>query len=121
MQKQETLDWIRDVDTRAEDILPHNLPRAHFEILSGELQAIKADPNVDNVAECFVAIILKINGYLGAESIEHTAIVKQLDSYIKIFSVELLKRKGVVKSYELPNIRNILDGDREIDITFETI
>ncbi len=117
--EKKSLEYIRACATNIEGILPHNLPDFCMSELSSEAEKIKERVDEDGVAEGFVNIVMLINGYRGKTSMEHDDIIKDLEIYVKIFSLERLKRLGFVKKYEEPTIDNIFDESREFDVVID--
>jgi len=115
--KVETLEYIKSNHLTPENLLPHNLPDYCLEGLSVEAEKIEERVDEENLAEGFVSIVLAINAFKGKRALEHDEIVKDLEVLVKIFSLEKLRRMGLVKSYEEPNLENIFDASREFNVT----
>lgn len=115
--KQPLFDWIKDNQLKPENLLPHRLPDSCMEILSAEVEDIKNQVETENLAEGFVSIILQLSAIEGHNHIDHELIVERLDAYIKNFSLEKMKRTGLIKSYEEATLEEIFDTERQMDVT----
>lgn len=100
-----------------QNLLPHMLDDGLFLAVEKEIEAIKKDPNKDGVAQNLVNIILVISSSLGDRALEHEEIARRLQCYIKIFSVEKLKRVGLISSYEPPSLGELFDENYEFGVT----
>ncbi|MFP4486081.1 MAG: hypothetical protein ACLFOC_03920 [Campylobacterales bacterium] len=104
-----------------QNLLPHKLDETLFLAVEKEIEAIKADPNKEGVAQNLVNIILVISSYLGDRALEHEEIARRLQCYIKIFSVEKLKRVGLISAYEPPSLNQIFDENYEFGVTIPQV
>lgn len=117
MDKKDFLKKIQNAILSPESLLPHHLSDTELGILSFEAEAISKNPDQENVAECFVAIVLALSAAQGETKLEHTQIADKIATYLKILSLEKLKRAGLIKDYEKPDCKNIFDTSREFDVT----
>lgn len=120
MDKKDFLLKIQSTTLAPKSLLPHNLENEALELLTLEAEAISKNPNQENVAECFVNIIIALSAVQGNTKVEHSEIADKIAIYLKILSLEKLKRAGLIKHYETPDIKNIFDTSREFDVTLNT-
>lgn len=114
-----TSQWVISKAAQPDSYLPHNLPEEIFDALSTELAKYQLTPEQENVIEGLVAVTMGIMGAQGITQTSHKEITQGLGQYIKIFSVERLKRSGIVTSYSTPTLETIFDENLALDLTFD--
>lgn len=115
--KQPLLDWIQRHQLSAERLMPHSLPEECLTILSDEAEAIKERPDTEDVARGFVSLIMALTALEGKTQITHEEMVPKLQCYLRIFSLEKLKRSGLIKAYEAPTLETVFDDNWQLDVT----
>lgn len=114
-----TSQWVISNAAQPDSYLPHNLPNEIFDALSSELAEYQLQPDQENVIEGLVAVTMGLIGAQGITQTSHEEITQGLQQYIKIFSIERLKRSGIVTSYSEPTLKSIFDENLALDITFD--
>lgn len=100
-----------------QNLLPHKLDESLFLAVDKEIEEIKKDPNKDGVAQNLVNIVLVISSYLGDRALEHEEIARRLQCYIRIFSLQKLKRVGLISDYEAPSLEQVFDEGHELGVS----
>jgi hypothetical protein len=100
-----------------QNLLPHKLDESLFLAVDKEIEEIKKDPNKDGVAQNLVNIVLVISSYLGDRALEHEEIARRLQCYIRIFSLQKLKRVGLISDYEPPSLEQVFDEGHELGVS----
>lgn len=113
-----TSQWVITQAATPDFYLPHNLPEDIFQALANELSAYQQDPEKENILEGMVAITMGIMGANGITKTDHEEISQKLHAYIKIYSIERLKRTGIIVSYTPTTLENVFDEDLALDIQF---
>lgn len=111
--------WVISKAAQPDSYLPHNLPENIFDAIAEELSAYQQNPEEENVIEGLVAIAMGIMGAQGITQTTHEDITQGLQQYIKIYSIERLKRTNIVTSYSAPTLETIFDENLALDIAFD--
>jgi hypothetical protein len=113
--------WVAQQSHEPNAYLPHNLPGEIFEFLAEELANYQKNPERENGLEGMVALTMGIMGAMGTTHTDHMEISNRLQSYIRIYSIERLKRIGIIAQYTPTTLQTIFDDTLSLDLQLDPV